>query len=152
MVTKDTNTNEAFLTLCNALIGGVGSLPDKSFLLGGGTVPKADALAPLQAYVSAAGEVVTTDAAYRAALAKARAAKVPAQAMVADLKPYLKSRLGKTNPVLESRFGVTPDKPPTTPVATKAEGAAKAKATRAAKKAAVEAAEKPSTPGSKPTI
>jgi hypothetical protein len=151
MSSKKSDSNEAFVTLCNALVGGVGSLPDKSFLLGGNTVPKADALSPLQAYVAAEEEVTTTNADYRAALAKARKAKVPARAMVGELKPYLQVRLGKTNPLLESQFGIPAQKPPTTPVASKAEGAAKAKATRAAKKAAVASVEKPATPGSKPT-
>jgi hypothetical protein len=150
MTTKDSSSNEAFLTLCNALIGGVGSLPDKSFLLGGGTVTKTEALSPLQDYVEADGEVKTANATRKAAVAKARTAKIPARAMVGNLKPYLKARLGKTNPLLESQFGIPAEKPPEVPVASKAAGAEKSKATRAAKKAAATAATQPATPGTKP--
>jgi hypothetical protein len=151
MSTSSKINKQTFASECSALITGVTAMTDKSFLMGGGTVAKADALQPMQDYVDAEEEVTTTDAAYRAAVAKAHAAEVPALAMVADLKPYLRARLGKTNPALKSQFGIDPIQPPTTKVATKAAGVAKASATRKAKKAAASVTEPAATPGSKPT-
>ena len=151
MTTKSSTSNQAFVTECNALITGVTALSDKSFLMGGASVAKADVLSPMQDYVDAEQEVTTADAARKAAIAKARTAEVAARAMVGDLKPYLRARMGKTNPALESQFGIAPQKPAATPVASKAAGAAKAKATRAAKKASATPAPQPATPATKPT-
>lgn len=137
MATKPKSTHASLVSRCNSLITGVTALPDASFLLGGGAVAKAAVVLPLQAYVDAEKEVTTADAAYRAALAKAHAAQPGARAMMTELVPYLRARLGKANPALEAQFGVTPLTPRPTPVASKAAGAVKGKATRAAKKAAV---------------
>jgi hypothetical protein len=139
MVKKNTSAKEPFINECNALVTGVGALPDKTLLFDGDSVAKGNALQPLSDYVSAEEEVTTAEAAYRAAVAKAHAAKPAAQAMVGKLRSYLRSRLGQSNPALKTEFGVEPIQPRVTPIASRAAGAAKGKATKAAKKAALAA-------------
>jgi hypothetical protein len=120
-----------FLTLCQSLITGVQSLPDATLTIDGQTLTKAQILQPLTDYVAAEALVAPADAAYHAAVQKAHATEAAARAIVVNLKPYLKVRLGKSNPALKSQFGVTPAKAPQRTAATKAEAATKAKATRA---------------------
>ena len=120
-----------FTTLCQSLIAGVQSIPDATLTIDGQTLPKAQVLQPLNEYVAAEALVAPAEAAYNAAVQKAHDAEVPAKAMVANLKPYLKVRLGKSNPALKSQFGVTPAKEPQRTAANKADAATKGKATRA---------------------
>ncbi len=120
-----------FVSLCQSLIAGVQSIPDPTLTIDGQTLTKAQVLQPLTDYVAAEALVAPADAAYHAVVQKAHGAEAAARAMVANLKPYLKVRLGKSNPALKSQFGVTPTKEPQRTAATKAEAATKAKATRA---------------------
>ncbi|HEX8790170.1 MAG TPA: hypothetical protein VF765_04410 [Polyangiaceae bacterium] len=131
MTTNRLDNKLAFLTLCQSLIAGVQSIPDPTLTIDGQTLPKAQVLQPLTDYVAAEALVAPAEAAYHAAVQKAHDAEVPAKAMVANLKPYLKVRLGKSNPALKSQFGVTPAKTPQRTAESKAEAATKAKATRA---------------------
>lgn len=131
MATKHTDTKLEFLTLCQSLITGFEALPDTTFVIDGQTLTKQQVLQPLQDYVAAEALVVPAEAAYHATVQKAHGAEAPARAMVANVKPYLRTRLGKSNPALKSQFGVTPAKTPQRTAATKAEAATKAKATRA---------------------
>jgi hypothetical protein len=149
--TKKKEAKQTLKDECSGLVIGVTALQDKSFLVNGGTLAKADALQPMQDYVDAEEEVTTADAAYRAALAKARAAEGPARAMVSTLKPYLRVRMGKSNPALKTQFGVAPIAPPVTSSTAKAAGVVKAQTTRAKKKAAAAEATVPATPAPKPT-
>ena len=107
------------------------SLPDATLTIDGQTLTKAQVLQPLNDYVAAEALVAPADAAYHATVQKAHGAEVTARAMVVNLKPYLKVRLGKSNPALKSQFGVTPAKTPQRTAESKAEAATKAKATRA---------------------
>jgi hypothetical protein len=120
-----------FVSLCQSLITGVQSLADATLTIDGQTLTKAQVLEPLTDYVAAEALVAPADAAYHAAVLKAHGTEAAARAMVANLKPYLKVRLGKSNPALKSQFGVSPAKTPQRTAATKAEAATKAKATRA---------------------
>ena len=125
------DTKLQFLSLCQSLITGVQSIPDATLTIDGQTLTKAQILQPLTDYVAAEAQVAPADAAYHAAVQKAHTAEAVARAIVVNLKPYLKVRLGKSNPALKSQFGVTPAKAPQRTAATKAEAATKAKATRA---------------------
>ena len=131
MTTNRIDNKLAFVTLCQSLIAGVQSIPDATLTIDGQTLAKALVLEPLNDYVAAEALVAPAEAAYHAAVQKAHGAEAPARDMVANLKPYLKVRLGKANPALKSQFGVAPAKAPQRTAATKAEAATKAKATRA---------------------
>ena len=131
MTTNRQDNKLGFLNLCQSLITGVQSLPDATLTIDGQTLTKAQVLQPLTDYVAAEALVAPADAAYHATVQKAHAAEAAARAIVVNLKPYLKVRLGKSNPALKSQFGVSPAKTPQRSAAPKAEAATKAKATRA---------------------
>jgi hypothetical protein len=131
-----TNTKSNKLSLvstCTALVQGVNTLTDTTFTLDGQTVSKAAVLAPLNACIAAITATTTAHSNWTASVQAERTAVAAAVAMIAVLKPYLKVRLGKSNPVLKSEFGVAPAKAAKKPVAVKSAAIAKAKATRAAR-------------------
>ncbi|HEY8040691.1 MAG TPA: hypothetical protein VIF15_12890 [Polyangiaceae bacterium] len=130
MTTNKNNSKHALALACGNLAAGITSLPDKEFLLGAQTLTKAQVLAPLDAYEPATVTTATTRGAWSKAVIAERAAEIAAHAMIELLKPFLQARLGKSNPDLESMFGVAPVKPPKVTSAVKAAAAAKAKATR----------------------
>ena len=131
MTTNQSNAKAALVTLCNALITGIGALPDKTFLLGGQTFTKAQVVAPLQAFVDSAAKTAADEAAWHASLLEERTDEAAARVMIAALKPMLQGRLGKRSPLLQSQFGLAPAKTVQKTVAAKATGIAKSKATRA---------------------
>jgi hypothetical protein len=121
------------LSTCTALVQGVNSLTDATFTLDGQTYMKAAVLAPLNACTAAIAATATAHSSWTAAVQAERTAVAAATAMIAVLKPYLKVRLGKSNPTLKSQFGVAPAKAAKKPVAVKSAAIAKAKATRTAR-------------------
>ena len=131
MTTNNTDTKLDFVTLCQTIVSGFQALTDTTYVIEGQTLTKQQVLQPLQDYVAAEALVAPAEAAYHGAVRKAHAAEAPARTTVANLKPYLKIRLGKSNPALKSQFGISPAKAPQKTAATKAEAATKAKATRA---------------------
>lgn len=140
MAHKNQNQSQAgFVDLCTTLSTGLQTLPDTAFAADGGTVVKADAVAAMNAFVQAAKEVESADAAYLAAKKKRDDARIPAHGVVEQLVPYLKARFGRSNPALETTFGIKPDKVRTSTVAHKAAGAAKGAATKKRIRAAVAA-------------
>jgi hypothetical protein len=154
----NTNAKAPLITLCNALAAGVQALPDTEFVASGQTIQKTAVVTPLQAYVAATQQTAVTEAAWHASVQKEQAAEAAARAMIEEIKPVLQGRYGKSNPQLETQFGIPPVKKAQTSAATKAAAAAKAKATRQLlgtkgskqKKAAIAAAGAPSpaTPAS----
>jgi hypothetical protein len=146
MTTKNSNAKSALITLCRALVSGVQALPDPTFLLGGQAIAKAAVVAPLQAYVDAAGKTAADEATWHIAVQAEQAAEATARAMIDLLKPTLQGRLGKSNPQLQTQFGLTPAKKAQPSVAVKAKSAAKGTATRRQKKAAVAAVTAPVSP------
>ena len=148
----NTNAKAPLITLCNALAAGLQALPDTEFVASGQTLQKAAVIAPLQAYVAATQQTAADEAAWHTAVQKEQAAEAAARAMIEEIKPVLQGRYGKSNPQLETQFGIPPVKKAVTSAVTKAKAAAKAKATRALlgtkgskqKKAAIAAATDPS--------
>jgi hypothetical protein len=145
---KKTNAKSVLVMLCTALIAGIEALPDSSFVLGTQTLTKAQILAPLQAYVASTLQTAADETAWHLSLQGEHVAEAAAKGMVELLKPYLQGRLGKSNPQLQTQFGISPVKKPQASVATKAKAAEKAVATRELlgtkgpkqKKAAIQAA------------
>jgi hypothetical protein len=133
MSTKTHETKLTLSALCNALIQGVTSLADPTLTLDGKVYTKDAALAPLRACVAAIEATAATHAAWSKAVQDERDAVAAARAMIALLKPYLKVRLGKSNPALQSEFGIEPAKQPHRTVAVKSTAIAKGKATRTAR-------------------
>ncbi|HEY8090361.1 MAG TPA: hypothetical protein VIF09_21015 [Polyangiaceae bacterium] len=151
-MSTNTNAKAPLITLCNALAAGLQALPDTEFIASGQTLLKTAVITPLQTYVAATQQTAVTEAAWHASVQKEQAAEVAARAMIEEIKPVLQGRYGKSNPQLETQFGIAPVKKGQPSAATKAAAAAKAKATRALlgtkgskqKKAAIAAATDPS--------
>jgi hypothetical protein len=159
LTTNQSNTKAAFIAICNALITGIDALPDKTFLLGGQTYTKAQVVAPLQTVVDAAGKAAADEATWHSSVQDEHDAEAAAREMVDALKPFLQGRLGKSNPLLRSQFGLAPVKTAQKTVAAKATGIAKSLATRAIrgtrgskqKKALTAEAAPPAAPPTAPT-
>jgi hypothetical protein len=133
---RDHQNRETKLTLsvlCNALIEGLTPLADPTFTLDGKVYPKDAVLAPLHAYVVAVEATSASRAAWSKAVQDEHDAATAARAMIALLKPYLKVRLGKSNPALQSEYGIAPARKAEKTVAVKSTAIAKAKATRIAR-------------------
>jgi hypothetical protein len=147
--TNSRQTKLEFSTQCSTLANGVLALPDKTLTVSEQSLTPKQCAAPLQAYVAAAAQTATALAAYHKAVQQEKAAEIDARSMYDQLKPVLVGRLGKSNPALETDYGIPPAKTPQTTVAAKAAGQQKAQATRKAnrtmgpkqKKAAQTAAE-----------
>jgi hypothetical protein len=164
MSTQNHDTKLALSAQCTALVQGVNSLPDPTLTLDGKTYSKAAVVAPLNACVAAIAATATAHTAWTQSVQNERDAVAAARAMIAALKPYLRVRLGKNNPALQSEFGVPPAKKTQKTVAVKSTAIAKAKATRVARhtmgpkqKTSVKGAPAPATtatppaPGAKPS-
>jgi hypothetical protein len=133
MSSNNKSNKLSLISTCTALVQGVNALTDATFTLDGQTYTKAAVLAPLNACIAAIAATTTAHSNWTASVQAERTAVAAAVAMIAVLKPYLKVRLGKSNPSLKSEFGVAPAKPAKKPVAVKSAAIAKAKATRAAR-------------------
>jgi hypothetical protein len=133
MTTNKKDTKLEMSSTCAALLQGVNALPDSTFEMDGQTYAKAAVLGPLNAFIAAVAATTATHSAWLKAVQDEEAAAGAAHAMVAILKPYLRARLGKSNPALQSKFGVAPVKKAKKPVAVKSAAIAKSKATRAAR-------------------
>jgi hypothetical protein len=147
--TNSKKTKLEFSSQCQTLANGVLALPDKTLTVSEQSLTTKQCAAPLLAYVAAATQTATALSAYRKAVQAEKAAEADARSMYDQLKPVLVGRLGKTNPALETTYGIPPAKVPQTSVAAKAGGVQKSLATRKAnhtmgpkqKKAAKQAAE-----------
>ena len=155
MTSNRSNTKLEFSTQCSTMATGVLALPDKTLMVDDQSMTKPDAAAPLQAYVAATAQTASDKAAYNRSLQAEKLAEAAARERYDQLKPFLQGRFGKSNPILETTYGVVPVKTTQKPVAVRAAAAAKALSTRAAnhtmgpkqKKAAKKA---PAQPPSKP--
>ncbi len=158
MATNKKSTKLEFATQCSTLAAGVIALPDKTITLSEQPFTPAEVAAPLQAYVTAAAQSAMAKAAYTKALQTEKAAEQAARAMFTQVKPFLQARFGKSNPVLQTTYGIAPEKAPQKSVAAKSEAIAKAttarkanhtmgpKQKKAAKQAAAQAPASPSQP------
>jgi hypothetical protein len=157
MSSNRSNTKLEFVSQCQTLATGVLALPDKTLTVSEQSLTKAAVAAPLQAYVAAAAQTASDKAAYTKSVQAEKVAEAAARAMFEQLKPVLQGRFGKSNPVLETSYGIPPVKTPQKSVTVKAGAVAKAATTRAAnhtmgpkqKKAAKKA---PAVPPAKPTV
>ena len=147
---------QSLVSTCNALITGLTALAGADTVESGGkTYPKAELVAPLQAYVVLPAATAAAKTAYTKAVADGgRGEGGRRRDDRGVIKPVLHAKLGKSSPDLET-YGLPPVKAPAKTVATKAAAAQKSQATRKAlgtkgpeqKKAAKKAlAAEPATP------
>jgi hypothetical protein len=133
MSSNNHDTKLSLSAQCDALVQGVTSLADPTLTLDGKPYTKDAVLAPLRACVTAIAATSAAHSAWSQAVQQEHDAIAAARAMIALLKPYLQVRLGKSNPALQSQFGIAPAKKGEKTVAVKSTAIAKAKATRAAR-------------------
>jgi hypothetical protein len=131
MAANNTHTKTKFIAFCTTLAAGVTAMADTTFLLGGKSLTKAEVVGPLDAYVAATAQTAQDKTTYETSLQQERAAEEAARGIVDQLKPFLQGRLGKSNPALETQFGIAPQKKAQKTVAVKAGAIAKSKATGA---------------------
>jgi hypothetical protein len=112
-----------------ALIVGVQSLPDTSFILNGITLAKPDLVQRLQKRVDAAEATKTSKKQWLADVQVEHAVNADVAPLRAAMKTFVETRFGKNSSKLRD-FGYPPAKPRKTTTAKKAAGVAKAKATR----------------------
>jgi len=143
MATKNTDSKLAFVTQCSTMATGLDALPDTTLTVNNVTAPKAEWTQKLVVYVTAETDLTVKGTDYHQAVQTVNTTRVVAKDAVGELSKYLKARLGPTNPLLKSQFGVKPEKEPVRKVAVKAAAAAKGVATKSKKKAAAEAAVAP---------
>ena len=132
MTSNRSNTKLEFSTQCDTMATGVLALTDKTLMVSEQSMTKPEAVAPLQTYVAAVAQTASDKATYNKSLQAEKAAEAAARERYEEMKPVLQGRFGKSNPILETTYGVAPAKTAKKPVAVKAAAVVKAINTRAA--------------------